>query len=353
MKKWVILMIVMVVVNSCDNGIPKEEGLYGLFETNFGSFTVKFYYDLVPVTVGNFVGLASGLIEFTDPNTEKLTKKKFYDGLIFHRIIDDFMIQGGDPLGKGYGGPGYKFPDEFNDSLTHNKAGIVSMANSGPNTNGSQFFITLKETPHLDGIHTVFGEVVSGMDTIEKIAKVKVEPNNNKPYKDVYIKSIKIVAVGENAKKFDSVEAFSEKNREKLANDNIRKKEAETENLLRKLGVTQDGVVVIGNGLKYFIKRESKGDIIKKGDSILINYSGYLTNGTMFDSNINRGEPVGITIGVGKEMPGLDEGILGMRINERRIIVVPYYMAYGTNGIPGVIPPMSTLILDVEVVSKK
>jgi peptidyl-prolyl cis-trans isomerase A (cyclophilin A) len=162
------------------------------FATTEGSFTVRLFDQEVPETVANFVGLAEGTKEWTHPGTQqKMTNAPFYDGIIFHRIIKDFMIQGGDPLGQGIGGPGYKFKDEFHPTLRHTKAGILSMANAGPNTNGSQFFITLGPTPHLDNKHSVFGEVTEGMDIIRRIGTTPTA-RQDRPVKDVVINSIKI-----------------------------------------------------------------------------------------------------------------------------------------------------------------
>lgn len=170
-------------------------GIYAHFDTSQGNFTVKFFDKDAPKTVENFVGLAEGTKEWTDPKTGRKVKKPFYDGLIFHRVIDGFMIQGGCPLGNGTGNPGYKFEDEFSPKLKHTKAGILSMANSGPNTNGSQFFITLGPTPHLDGKHTIFGEVVEGMDVVKKIGKVKTSKPGDRPVEPVVIKKITIERV--------------------------------------------------------------------------------------------------------------------------------------------------------------
>lgn len=162
------------------------------FETSEGNFTVKLFDKEVPNTVANFVGLAEGTKEFADPKTGQKVKRPFYDGLIFHRVIDGFMIQGGDPLGSGRGGPGYQFADEFSRGLRHSKAGILSMANAGPNTNGSQFFITLGPTPHLDNRHSVFGEVTEGMDVVKKIGQVRTSKPNDRPVQDVVVRTIKI-----------------------------------------------------------------------------------------------------------------------------------------------------------------
>ena len=165
--------------------------VYAEFVTNEGNFTIRLFDQEAPHTVANFVGLAEGTKEWTDPRTNKKVTAPYYDGIIFHRVIDGFMIQGGDPLGQGVGGPGYKFADEFHPSLRHSKAGILSMANAGPNTNGGQFFITLGPTPHLDNKHSVFGEVESGMDVVRKIGGIKTGPRD-RPVKDVVVETVKI-----------------------------------------------------------------------------------------------------------------------------------------------------------------
>ena len=166
--------------------------MHALFTTSEGNFKIRLFNQEVPNTVANFVGLAEGTKEFTDPKTGQKTKRPFYDGLAFHRVIDGFMLQGGCPLGTGTGGPGYKFPDEFNPKLRHSKPGMLSMANSGPNTNGSQFFVTLAATPWLDNKHSVFGEVVVGMDIVKKIGSVPTAKPSDKPIKPVVIQSVKI-----------------------------------------------------------------------------------------------------------------------------------------------------------------
>jgi len=165
--------------------------MYAQFTTSEGQFTVRLFDKEAPNTVENFVGLAEGTKHWTDPRTNQQVRKPYYDGIIFHRVIDGFMIQGGDPLGQGIGGPGYTFPDEFHPKLRHSKAGILSMANRGPNTNGGQFFITLGPTPHLDDRHSVFGEVVDGLDVIQAIGRTKTDARD-KPLKDVVIQSITV-----------------------------------------------------------------------------------------------------------------------------------------------------------------
>jgi peptidyl-prolyl cis-trans isomerase A (cyclophilin A) len=165
--------------------------VYAEFITTEGNFTVRLFDEEAPKTVENFVGLAEGTKEWTDPRTNKKVKQPYYDGVVFHRVIDGFMIQGGDPLGQGIGGPGYTFADEFHSRLRHDKPGILSMANRGPNTNGGQFFITLGPTPHLDDRHSVFGEVVEGMDVVRKIGSTRTG-DRDRPLKDIVIRAVKI-----------------------------------------------------------------------------------------------------------------------------------------------------------------
>ena len=169
----------------------KKGPVYATFKTSMGDIVVQLFEDKVPKTVANFIGLANGSKEWTDPKTHEKVKKALYSGTVFHRVIPGFMIQGGDPLGNGTGGPGYRFEDEFHPDLKHSKAGILSMANAGPNTNGSQFFITHQATPNLDNKHSVFGEVVKGQDVVVAIGNVPRD-FNNRPVKDVSIKEIVI-----------------------------------------------------------------------------------------------------------------------------------------------------------------
>ncbi len=166
--------------------------LYAHFTTSDGNFTVRLFDAETPNTVANFTGLAEGSKEWTDPRTGRKAKQPYYNGTVFHRVIDGFMIQGGDPLGQGTGGPGYKFADEFHPKLRHSKAGILSMANSGPNTNGGQFFITLAATPWLDDKHSVFGEVVEGMDVVKKIGSTPTGKPGDRPLKPITIQSVTI-----------------------------------------------------------------------------------------------------------------------------------------------------------------
>jgi peptidyl-prolyl cis-trans isomerase A (cyclophilin A) len=197
MKRSMFAVVVMLAAATAfagqDAPAKKSGGkVYAHFTTNLGKFTVELFEKDAPKTVANFVGLAEGTKEWTDPKTGAKVKKPFYNGLIFHRVIADFMIQGGDPLGTGTGDPGYKFADEFGSGRKMDKAGVLAMANSGPNSNGSQFFITLKETNYLNGKHTVFGEVTDGMDTIRKIGETKTSKPGDRPVVPVVMQSVTI-----------------------------------------------------------------------------------------------------------------------------------------------------------------
>lgn len=189
---WIYLLaLVIFLMGQVGEAKKGAKNMIAVFETSQGTFKVKLHQDKAPKTVANFVELAEGTKEWTDPKTGEKVKKPFYDGLIFHRVIPNFMIQGGDPVGNGTGGPGFRFEDEFHSDLKHSKAGILSMANAGPNTNGSQFFITVAATPHLDRRHSVFGEVIEGMDVVFAISKVKTDAGD-RPSTPVVMKSVKI-----------------------------------------------------------------------------------------------------------------------------------------------------------------
>jgi peptidylprolyl isomerase len=191
------LLLPFLTMASADGAGKLADGLYARMDTDRGAIVLRLFYDKAPITVANFVGLAECSIEWTDPRSGKASKTRFYDGLVFHRVIPDFMVQGGDPLGRGTGGPGYRFEDEFAPGLKHSKPGILSMANAGPGTNGSQFFITHVPTPWLDGKHSIFGEVVEGQAVVDAIKQGD------------HLKSVQIVRVGKAAEAFDAAKTFS------------------------------------------------------------------------------------------------------------------------------------------------
>jgi len=311
------------------NNLP--EGLYAKIKTNKGDILARLEYDKTPGTVANFVALAEG--NHPDVSAEH-KDKKYYDGLTFHRVIDNFMIQGGDPTGTGAGGPGYKFDDEIHPDLKHDSPGILSMANAGPGTNGSQFFITHEATPWLDGKHTVFGKVVEGQDVVNKIAQ-----GDN-------IENVEIIRVGEEAKKFNAPEAFTAFNNAKAERE--QKAKAAAKAALNKLA---EGFDQTKSGLRYKITHKSGSGIKpQKGKNVAVHYVGKLADGTVFDNSYGRGEPIEFPIGIGYVIPGWDEGIQLLEEGDKATFVIPAYLAYGEAGAGGVIPPNANLIFDVELV---
>ncbi len=320
-----------------------KDGLYANLQTTKGNLIVKFEDKKSPVTVANFVGLAEGKID----NKAKAKGVPFYDGTIFHRVIKDFMIQGGDPQGTGMGDPGYKFEDEKND-LKHTGKGVLSMANSGPNTNGSQFFITEIATPWLDGKHTIFGKVVKGDDVIDTIANVE-KGAQDKPKTDIVLEKVSIFSKGDEYKGYDAAKTFTE-GKSKIAANNkamAEKAEAEAKKALEDL---KAGMTVTESGLYYKITKKTDGKAPKAGDNISVHYAGKLTNGTEFDSSFKRNEPLEIPIGTGRVIKGWDEGILLLKEGETATLLIPPALGYGANGAGGVIPPNAWLIFDVELV---
>ncbi|BCY28763.1 peptidylprolyl isomerase [Flavobacterium okayamense] len=309
-----------------------QDGIYAKFNTPKGSILVKLTHDKTPGTVGNFVGLAEGQLE----NDAKPMGKPYYDGLKFHRVIPDFMIQGGCPQGTGVGGPGYQFDDEFHPELKHNGPGVLSMANAGPGTNGSQFFITHVETSWLDGKHTVFGHVVEGQDVVDAVAQGDT------------IESIEIVRVGEEAKNWNAIEAFRkfEGSREQRLADEKRLAEEALEKLAAGFQKTE-------SGLRYQIIQKGSGKQAEKGKKVSVHYQGALDNGQVFDSSYKRKQPIDFTLGVGQVIEGWDEGISLLKVGDKARFVIPSYLGYGSRGAGGVIPPNATLVFDVELMDVK
>lgn len=309
-----------------------ENGIYAKFNTAKGAVLVKLEHELTPGTVGNFVALAEGNME----NKVKPQGTKFYDGLKFHRVIPDFMIQGGCPLGTGTGDPGYKFDDEFHPDLKHDGPGVLSMANSGPGTNGSQFFITHIETSWLDNKHTVFGKVVEGQNVVDAIAQ------GDK------IETLEILRVGAEAEAFNAVETF------RTFEGSRAKRIAET----KKAGEAQLDKIAAGfkkteSGLRYQIIQEGNGAKAEKGKNVSVHYKGQLTDGTVFDSSYKRNEPIDFPLGVGQVISGWDEGIQLLKVGDKARFVIPSHLGYGSRGAGGVIPPDATLIFDVELMNVK
>jgi peptidylprolyl isomerase len=305
-------------------------GLYAKFDTDKGMITVSLEFEKTPMTVSNFVGLAEGTLNRNEEG------KPFYDGLNFHRVIDNFMIQGGCPLGTGTGGPGYKFPDEFDKSLRHSEGGVLSMANSGPGTNGSQFFITHVETPWLDDKHTIFGHVVEGMDVVNSVATGDV------------IKSVKILRVGLEAEAFKVTKESFQEYVDNFAAASKAKKEKEMAGVIAEVKKAYPDAIETKTGLRYIVTKAGDGlDSPKFGAQVTVHYEGKLLDGTMFDSSIKRGAPA--QFGIGQVIEGWNEALVTMTKGEKRTLIIPPELGYGEAGYPGVIPPNSYLVFDVEL----
>ncbi len=301
-----------------------QDGLYAKFTTSKGEIIVLLTHDQTPGTVGNFVGLAEG----TQENKEKPLGRPYYDGLNFHRVIPDFMIQGGCPQGSGMGGPGYQFADEFHPELRHDKAGVLSMANAGPGTNGSQFFITHGATPWLDDKHTVFGFVQEGQAVVDAIAQGDT------------LERLEILRVGSEAENFDATASYN--NLEAELRKRMEEEKAKQAKALE--GITK-GYTQTASGLFYHIDEEGTGDKPAKGNSVKVHYKGELLDGTVFDSSFKRNEPIEFSLGVGQVIPGWDEGIALLNKGAKATFIIPADLAYGAAGAGGVIPPNAPLNL--------
>ncbi|AZI22787.1 peptidylprolyl isomerase [Chryseobacterium taklimakanense] len=323
-----------------------NDGLYANLQTSKGNMLVKLEDKKSPVTVANFVGLAEGKID----NKAKGKGVPYYDGTIFHRVIENFMIQGGDPQGTGMGDPGYKFEDEKND-LKHTGKGILSMANSGPNTNGSQFFITQVATPWLDGKHTIFGKVVSGENIIDEIAKVEKNAQD-KPKTDVVLEKVSIFSKGDEYKSYDAAKTFNDgKAQIQENNKNFAAKQEEAAK--KELDVLKAGMETTPSGLMYKINKKGTGKKAEKGNTVSVHYAGRLTNGNEFDNSFKRGEPIEFPVGAGMVIRGWDEGLLMLNEGDEATFLIPPDLGYGARGAGGVIPPNAWLIFDVQLVKVK
>ena len=402
-KALTVFVVLIVLVNiSCQERYSDlGDGIYAEFITSKDTMVAKLFYDQAPVTVANFVALAEGDHPLLG---DEFKGKPYYDGLTFHRVMNDFMIQGGDPTGTGSGDPGYKFEDELVDSLRHDKPGMLSMANSGANSNGSQFFITEKATPWLDGFdasgnlkdcsnprvscHAVFGELVKGLNVLDTISNVKVQPGSNKPLEDVVITKLNIIRIGTAAKKFDAPKVFTEelpkiKERAAAAKAEAEKKaeaakaeakakaDAAKVEFLKKNEELKGRKIESPTGMAMIFTHESNGEKPNATQRVNIDCAGYLENGELFwttlkdvaekngkyDEGFDKAGryvpfdmPYNETAGL---IAGFREAMLNMKIGDKARVFIPYYLGYGERGNPPVIPARANLIFDIELVSIK
>lgn len=328
--------------------VKKETGLYAIIHTSKGDIKLGLQFELTPMTVGNFVALAKGEM----PNDDRPDGQPFYDGLKFHRVIPDFMIQGGCPQGNGQGNPGYKFADEIVGELVHDGPGVLSMANSGPGTNGSQFFITHKATPWLNGKHTVFGHVIAGQDIVNAIQQ------------DDLINSVEIVAETEAAKNFKAKHAFEQTQADAI------KKAAEAEAASKKqfadfIANNHPNAKQTASGLYYDIQTKGSGAPAQAGKLVSVNYTGKFMDGKVFDTSYEEVakannqynekrpyQPIEFPVGQRRVIPGWDEGLQLLHVGDKASFIIPAHLAYGNRG-AGPIPPNTPLVFDVELMDVK
>ena len=312
--------------------------MYAVIETDKGNIKIELFHKETPLTVANFVGLAEGKIK----NNAKEAGTPFYDGLKFHRVItigngdaQDFMVQGGDPQGTGAGGPGYRFADEFVDSLGFEEPMMLAMANSGPGTNGSQFFITVTPTTWLNQKHTIFGKVVEGQDVVKMVLQGDVMN--------------KVTIIRETAKDFDGLAVFEETQKAAMAEAAAKAAEANKgfEDFVKNNYPT---ATKTASGLYYVVEKEGTGAQAKAGKPVSVHYAGALQDGTEFDNSFKRGQPIDFQLGVGQVIAGWDEGIALMKVGAKYKLLIPYQLGYGEAGSPPVIPGKSALIFDTELV---
>ena len=322
----------------------KTDGLYAVFNTAKGTFVCELEYAKAPLTVGNFVALAEG----KHPSCNVKKGQPFFDGLTFHRVEPGFVIQGGDPMGNGMGGPGYQFANETTPELKHNRVGTLAMANAGPNTNGCQFYITLAPTPMLDGGYNVFGYVVLGQSVVGSVTRGDT------------MRSVKIVRVGKVAKEFDAVKAYATADEaiKKKAEDDRKKAEAAA----KEKEATWDARVKAkyptakktASGLYYVIDVEGTGAVPQPGQTVVAHYTGTLfDDGTKFDSSVDRGQPFEFALGQHRVIAGWDEGFGLLKVGSKGKLIIPAKLGYGSRGAGGVIKANADLVFEVELLGVK
>lgn len=362
----VIPFCFLILCFSCQNKYPDlQDGMYAEFITSKGVMLAQLYYKKAPITVANFVSLAEG----TNTLVDSLYRgKKFYDGTIFHVVIDSFIIQGGDPSGTGNGNPGYWFDDEFVPDLKHDKQGILGMANDGPKTNGSQFYITEIADSNLDNVHSVFGEIVLGFDVLDSISRVKTSKEEDKPIEDVLLKEVHIIRVGVKANAFDAAHIFINHfaELERLEKKRIQKEQAQLKKTKKKFDLQQKKATLLTSGLQFLITEKGTGQKLTENSKVLINYTVYFEDGKLLQTSKlevaevldtvdeerkanNDYQPIKANLSANAKMiTGFKEGLQQLSVGDKATLFLPFYLAYGETG-NAIIPPKSNLIFEVEI----
>jgi len=339
----ILIGAVLILCSVCSKAGAQNnfgDGLFARITTNRGEIVIRLEYERAPLTVCNFVALAEGTMNAA-------SGKRFYDGLTFHRVISrangdsqDFMIQGGDPLGSGMGGPGYRFPDEINAELKHDRPGVLSMANAGPGTNGSQFFITIVPTPHLDGRHTVFGYVIQGQDIV------------NTTRQGDKIERVVIIRNGQAANEFRANQEAFDNLLRRIQEASENRMRAQRQADINRINTDFPDALQTASGIFYIIQKQGTGEKPASGNTVNVNYEGRLLSGTVFDRSDLRGRPLEFQVGTGRVIQGWDETVLDMRLGEKRLVIIPPELAYGENEVGnGLIPANSFLVFEMELVS--
>ena len=368
-KLWALVLPLLLVACKSAKYPNLKDGLYADIQTNYGDMLAELYYKTTPGTVANFVSLAEGTNTYV---ADSLKGKRYYDGTKSHRVIKNFMLQAGDRTATGEGDPGYKFADEFVDTLRYTRKGQLGMANSGPATNGSQFFITEVATDWLNFRHTIFGQVIQGEDVISKITSVKTGAQD-RPVDPVVIKKVEIIRVGKDAQKWDAPKVFDAFMKEQ--NAKAQKLESQKEKNLALMAEQEAKAVAQPSGIKILKLKEGNGVKPQIGSDVLVNYAGFLrATGDLFDTNIaeiakendaydaaRAADPqYGYIPYAWKYSPevgliaGFKEALLSMKVGDRIRVFIPSALAYGKQGFGnGVIPPDADLMFEIEIVDAK
>jgi len=375
-----LALILMSAACEEDKYPELEDGIYAEINTTKGTMLAKLYHDAAPVTVANYVALAEG--EHTEL-TDSLQGKPYYDGLIFHRVIEGFMIQGGDYTGTGGGRVGYQFPQEVSDSLKHDEKGIMSMANAGPGTNGTQFFIMHEPNAALDMNYNVFGKVIEGTEVIDSIATVK-KGSRDRPMESVVMNSVRIIRKGKEAKKFDAMKVFNEeisaleRDAEQKKEEEARMAQERAEKAIPNRAAKKQEIMELkskaqsipNSEVKVYVKEKGTGVKPDAGTRVMIDYSGYFEDGKLFDSSVLKNAQDFDAVNPGKEranayrpmsltfspqmraVQGFKEAVLSMEYGQEIVAFIPAAVAYGENG-SGPIPPNTDLIFEIKLLPKE